>query len=82
MRILRDANLHVKMSAPLLFMVIVCAASAAYSLRELRAIEERNRFLVDYYFARLEIFSRFREDRKSTRLNSSHSGESRMPSSA
>ena len=61
MRILRDANLHVKMSAPLLFMVIVCAASAAYSLRELRAIEERDRFLVDYYFARLEIFSRVRE---------------------
>ncbi|MGU3385556.1 methyl-accepting chemotaxis protein [Methylobacterium sp. D53M] len=61
MRILRDANLHVKMSAPLLFMVIVCAASAAYSLRELRAIEERDRFLVDYYFVRLEIFSRVRE---------------------
>ena len=29
-----------------------------------------------------EISNRFLEDRKSTRLNSSHSGESRMPSSA
>ena len=29
-----------------------------------------------------EICERIREDRKSTRLNSSHSGQSRMPSSA
>ena len=28
------------------------------------------------------IFTLFAKDRKSTRLNSSHSGESRMPSSA
>ena len=30
----------------------------------------------------IEIINAFVEDRKSTRLNSSHSGESRMPSSA
>ena len=29
-----------------------------------------------------QMFDKLREDRKSTRLNSSHSGESRMPSSA
>ena len=32
--------------------------------------------------ARLAALKEFGKDRKSTRLNSSHSGESRMPSSA
>ena len=30
----------------------------------------------------MPVFFKFGQDRKSTRLNSSHSGESRMPSSA
>ena len=34
------------------------------------------------YFVPPTVFADVKEDRKSTRLNSSHSGESRMPSSA
>ena len=38
----------------------------------------------DRYFTKIEdgIYRDWETDRKSTRLNSSHSGESRMPSSA
>ena len=39
-------------------------------------------FLVDLYFVSRLGDAAIAGDRKSTRLNSSHSGESRMPSSA
>ena len=38
--------------------------------------------IIEMFFERSEQGIRELEDRKSTRLNSSHSGESRMPSSA
>ena len=37
---------------------------------------------IDSYHSEINILPAKDEDRKSTRLNSSHSGESRMPSSA
>ncbi|MGU3657925.1 methyl-accepting chemotaxis protein [Methylobacterium sp. UNCCL110] len=61
MRFLRNASLHVKMSVPIVFMVIVTAGVVFYSISGLKYMEERNIYLVDYYFARLEIFARVRE---------------------
>ena len=43
---------------------------------------ERERFLDAYRQAHPQRLRTLGQDRKSTRLNSSHSGESRMPSSA
>ena len=40
------------------------------------------KFSPDDKYARYRIMNKFKEDRKSTRLNSSHSQQSRMPSSA
>ena len=47
-------------------------------------VEVRNRFKGLDLIDRVpdELWNEVREDRKSTRLNSSHSGQSRMPSSA
>ena len=36
----------------------------------------------EYHMVALELFKKIEKDRKSTRLNSSHSQQSRMPSSA
>ena len=36
----------------------------------------------DRIFGEVQVAPDYKEDRKSTRLNSSHSGQSRMPSSA
>ncbi|SDA33385.1 Methyl-accepting chemotaxis protein [Methylobacterium sp. UNC378MF] len=61
MRILRNTKLHVKMSVPIVIMVIVTAGSVFYALAGIKNMEDRNKYLVDYYFARLEMFARIRE---------------------
>ena len=62
MHLLRNAGLTVKMSAPLLIMVLVSAVLVIYSLSSFRFMEQRNAYLVDYYFVRLEMFARVREE--------------------
>jgi len=53
--------LAVKISAPILIMLMAVAFLVAYSLSEFDTMEKRDRYLVDYYFVRLEAFSRVRE---------------------
>ena len=49
---------------------------------KLRKLKEKIEELVDVKYDSVRFYRDWETDRKSTRLNSSHSGESRMPSSA
>ena len=62
MRMLRNTKLAVKMSAPIMIMTLIGAILALYSINSLMVMEQRNKYLVDYYFARLEIFSKIKEN--------------------
>jgi methyl-accepting chemotaxis protein len=42
-------------------MILVSAVLVIYSLSAIKFMEQRNSYLVDYYFARLEMFSKVRE---------------------
>ena len=58
-------------------------AKALYETIKANAEEIQRKVLAENEFYETEdIAEKMQKDRKSTRLNSSHSGESRMPSSA
>jgi methyl-accepting chemotaxis protein len=61
MRFMHDTRLAIKMSLPIFVMFIVGAGVLVYSLAALDSMEQRNRYLVDYYFTRLEKFSTVQE---------------------
>ncbi|QGY05837.1 HAMP domain-containing protein [Methylobacterium mesophilicum SR1.6/6] len=61
MRFLRNAKLTVKMSAPILIMVLASSILISYSISSFKSMEQRNIYLVDYYFKRLEMFAQLRE---------------------
>ena len=48
----------------------------------IECIKEQHKDVIDYWIPKMQELSRKYKDRKSTRLNSSHSAKSRMPSSA
>ena len=56
---------------------VLLACFLPLSLQHVQADEDEVEYSLPSYVGHLSI-----QDRKSTRLNSSHSGESRMPSSA
>jgi methyl-accepting chemotaxis protein len=61
MRLLNNLKLTVKMSAPIMIIVLVSSVLAYYAIAVLQLMEQRNTYLVDYYFARLEMFAQVRE---------------------
>ena len=61
MRLLRDTKLIVKISIPIIIMITASAFIVFYSLNALQNMERRDRYLVDYYFSRLEMFGQVRE---------------------
>ncbi|MGU3464288.1 methyl-accepting chemotaxis protein [Methylobacterium sp. C33D] len=61
MRMLRDTSLHVKMAAPLALMLIVAGVAGFCALSGIDEIMDRDKYIVDYYFVRLEMFARIRE---------------------
>ena len=60
-RLLRDTKLIVKISIPIIIMITAGAFIVFYSLNALQNMERRDRYLVDYYFSRLEMFGQVRE---------------------
>ncbi|WP_457106690.1 methyl-accepting chemotaxis protein [Methylobacterium sp. P5_C11] len=61
MFLLRNMRLSVKMSTPISIMMLVSAVLVYYSISAFDLMEQRNDYLVDYYFVRLEKFAQVRE---------------------
>nr|WP_267356808.1 MULTISPECIES: HAMP domain-containing methyl-accepting chemotaxis protein [unclassified Methylobacterium] len=61
MRLLQDTKLIIKISIPILIVILSSVFIVLYSVQSLETLERRNTYLVDYYFSRLEMFGQVRE---------------------
>jgi methyl-accepting chemotaxis protein len=61
MKFLNNSSLAVKASVPVLFMMLVSAVLVFQAISSLMLMEQRNIYLVEYYFERLGLFSKVQE---------------------
>jgi len=61
MPLLQDTKLIIKISIPILVLILSNVFIVLYSVQSLEKLESRNKYLVEYYFSRLEMFGQVRE---------------------